>query len=93
MVERLADDHARASRIAAALAERWPGSVDPATIHTNIVCARLETLPERFVERLAASGVRAGTIDPRTVRFVTHKDVDDDAITGAIRAFDEVRAG
>ena len=29
MVERLADDHARARRLADALAERWPGSVDP----------------------------------------------------------------
>ena len=25
--------------------------------------------------------MRVGTIDPRTVRFVTHKDVDDDDIT------------
>jgi threonine aldolase len=91
MVERLADDHARARRLADALADRWPDSVDPATIHTNIVCARLDALPDRFVERLAAAGVRAGTIDPRTVRFVTHKDVDDDDIRHAIMAFDELR--
>jgi threonine aldolase len=93
MVERLADDHARAARLADALAQRWPGCVDPATIHTNIVCARLETLPDRFVERLAASGVRVGTIDPRTVRFVTHKDLDDDDVSRAISAFDEIRGG
>jgi len=91
MVERLADDHARAAKLADALAQRWPGCVDPATIHTNIVCARLESLPEHFVERLAASGVRAGTIDPRTVRFVTHRDVDDDDVSRAISAFDEIR--
>ena len=30
MVQRLADDHARARAIAEKLAERWPGSVDPA---------------------------------------------------------------
>jgi threonine aldolase len=91
MVERLADDHARARRLADALAARWPDSVDPATIHTNIVCARLDVLPDRFVDRLAAAGVRAGTIDPRTVRFVTHKDIDDDDIRRAIVAFDELR--
>jgi len=91
MVERLADDHARARRLAEALAHRWPDSVDPATIHTNIVCARLDALPGRFVERLAAAGVRAGTIDPRTVRLVTHKDVDDEDIRHAIVAFDELR--
>jgi hypothetical protein len=55
------------------------------------VCARLEELPDRFVERLAGAGVRCGTIDPRTVRFVTHKDVDDDGIARTIAAFDELR--
>jgi threonine aldolase len=92
MVERLADDHARARRIADALAARWPGSVDLATIHTNIVCARLEQLPDDFIERLAVAGVRSGTIDPRTVRFVTHKDVDDDDVARVIAAFDGLRA-
>jgi threonine aldolase len=91
MVERLADDHARARTLADALAARWPGSVDPETIHTNIVCARLEALPEHFIDKLASDGVRAGTIDPRTVRFVTHKDVDDDHISRTIAAFDELR--
>jgi threonine aldolase len=90
MVERLAEDHARARRLADALASRWPGSVDPETIRTNIVCADLRALPVDFVERLTRLGVHAGTIDPRTVRFVTHKDVDDDAITGTVGAFDEI---
>ena len=93
MVDRLADDHVRAHRLADALAQRWPRSVDPATVRTNIVCARLELLPEKFVERMAAAGVRCGTIDPRTVRLVTHKDVDDDGIARAIAAFDELRGG
>ena len=92
MVDRLADDHARARKLADALADRWPGSVDPATIHTNIVCARLEQLPENFIERLGTAGVRCGTIDPRTVRFVTHKDVNDEDLARAVAAFDELRA-
>jgi threonine aldolase len=92
MVDRLAEDHERAGRLAAALAERWPGSVDPRTIRTNIVCADLPRLPERFVDALAAVGIRVGTIDPRTVRFVTHKDVDDDAISATIDAFDRIAA-
>jgi threonine aldolase len=92
MVDRLADDHERARRLADALAERWPGSVDPEQVRTNIVCADLARLPERFVDALAARGVRVGTIDPRTVRFVTHKDVDDDALAAALRAFDQVAA-
>jgi threonine aldolase len=90
MVDRLADDHARARQLAGALAQRWPGSVDPAAIRTNIVCADGRALPAAFVERLGERGVRAGTIDARTVRLVTHKDVDDDAVAATIRAFDEL---
>jgi threonine aldolase len=90
MVERLADDHARAHVLAEALATRWPGSVDPVTVRTNIVCARLELLPDDFIARLSALGVRCGTIDPRTVRFVTHKDLDDGDIKRVVEAFDEL---
>ena len=55
------------------------------------MCAALARLPDHFVERLADLGVRCGTIDPRTVRMVTHKDVDDDAITRTVAVFDELR--
>ena len=64
---------------------------DPEIVLTNIVCARLERLPDKFIDRLAAAGVRAGTIDPRTVRLVTHKDVDDEGIARTIAAFDDLR--
>lgn len=90
MVERLADDHARARRLAEAIAQAWPGSVDPEAVRTNIVCADLHALPDTFVERLGEAGVQCGTIDPRTVRFVTHKDVDDAAIDRAIAVLREV---
>jgi threonine aldolase len=86
MVDRLADDHARARRLAEALAERFPGSVDPAAVRTNIVCAAASALPESFLDDLAAQGVRAGTIDQMTVRLVTHKDVDDADIDRAVAA-------
>jgi threonine aldolase len=91
MVDRLADDHQRARTLAEAMADRWPGSVDAAEVRTNIVCAPASRLPDRFVERLAALGVQSGTIDPRTIRLVTHKDIDDDAVKHAISAFDELR--
>jgi threonine aldolase len=77
MVERLADDHARARRIGEALADRHPGALDPGDVRTNIVCAAASALPDDYLDRLAAAGVLAGTIDPQTVRLVTHKDVDD----------------
>jgi threonine aldolase len=86
MVERLADDHARARRIADAIAERFPGALDPDLVRTNIVCCPIDALPERTLERLGGDGILAGTLDPSTYRFVLHKDVDDDGVDRACRA-------
>ena len=90
MVERLADDHARAKRLAEVLADRFAGSLDPASVETNIVCAPLDRLPDKIVGRLDEHGVAIGTIDARTARFVTHKDVDDDALERAVVAIDAI---
>jgi len=92
MVERLADDHERARRLAAALADRFPGSVDT-PVETNIVCACASALPEGIIPALSARGILAGTIDVDTVRFVTHKDVDDADVTRAIDALDDIARG
>jgi threonine aldolase len=88
MVDRLVDDHARARRLAEALAARWPGSVDPAVVVTNIVCASLAAVPAGFVDRLAAQGIRTGYLGAATVRLVTHCDVDDADVDRAVAAFD-----
>jgi threonine aldolase len=84
MVDRLADDHARARRLAEALSDAFPGSVEPDAVATNIVCAPAAAFPNTLLDALAADGVLAGTIDVDTVRFVTHKDVDDAGIDHAI---------
>ncbi|MEX2256968.1 MAG: GntG family PLP-dependent aldolase [Acidimicrobiia bacterium] len=89
MVDRLAEDHVRARRLAEVLAELFPGSVDPGSVRTNIICTSLVALPDGIVARLEARGVRSGTIDARTVRFVTHHDVDDPGIE---RSVDALRA-
>ncbi len=91
MVDRLADDHHRARAFADALADRWPGSVDPSRVHTNIVCADLAVLPHELLARLAEAGVLADLLDPYTVRFVFHLDVDDDGLAHAIGALDSLR--
>jgi threonine aldolase len=90
MVERLTDDHARARRLAEAVAEAFPDSVDPGTVHTNIVCAPAAAFPPDFLHALAADGVLAGTVDPDTVRFVTHKDVDDAALDHAVAVLQRI---
>ena len=86
MVDRLADDHARARRLAEAVAERWPdGGCDPADIKTNVVTWRHPD-PLSLVDHLAGEGVLAGTIAPGVVRVVTHHDVDDDGVGRAAKA-------
>ncbi len=90
MVDRLADDHERARRLAEAVAARFPQAVDPERVETNIVCARKAGLPDGIVDQLEDRGVRTGLIDAQTVRFITHKDVDDDGLERAIGALDEL---
>jgi len=92
MVERLADDHERARRLADALSDRFPGSVDT-PVETNIVCACASALPDNILAELGARGILAGTIDVDTVRFVTHKDVDDADMTRVIGALDDIARG
>jgi threonine aldolase len=94
-VDRLAEDHANARRLAEGLAD-LPGVVlDPATVETNIVLFDL-TGPldaAAVVDRLLAHGVRTGAMGPRTVRAVTHLDVSTAQIDRAIEAARAVLAG
>ena len=86
MVDRLADDHARAGRLADVVAGHWPdGGLDPATVRTNIVTFRPPD-PDALLAHLADRGVLAGTIAPGVVRLVTHHDVDDAGIDRAAAA-------
>jgi threonine aldolase len=74
MVGRLAEDHAHARLLAAALGGRPGVRVAPA--ETNIVVAELEARPAPdLVAALRAEGVLATAMDARTIRFVTHHDV------------------
>jgi len=87
MVDRLADDHDRARRLAAAVDERWPGSNRgaPPELMTNIVLFAHDD-PPSLLAHLAGEGVGAVTLGPRLIRLVTHADVDDDGIDRAVAA-------
>lgn len=84
-VERLAEDHARARRLADGLVELGGVELDPARVETNIVVFSVADAPG-LVERLLTEGVRAGALDAQTVRMVTHLDVDDAGIERALAA-------
>jgi threonine aldolase len=86
-VDRLADDHARAKRLALGLAEAGL-AVDPDRVETNFVQIDVAPLTQgEAVVKLAEQGVGlSGTIHPTVLRAVTHLDVGDDDIDGALEA-------
>ena len=87
-VERLADDHANAKRLAAGIAEAWPGSIDPAGVETNILYVYTgDQDAEVTAGALKEKGVLVGPIGARRLRLVTHRDVDAAGIERAIDAF------
>ena len=83
-VERLADDHENARALAAGLDAIDGLGVD--SPDTNIVLVETRGPAERFVERIAAEGVRASAFGEHTVRLCTHWDVDDEDVEEAIES-------
>jgi threonine aldolase len=82
---RLADDHARARALAVTLARCPRVSVDVPAVETNIVLARLQRdePAQGVVDELTAAGLLCGAYDRRTLRFVTHLEIDDEALGAA----------
>jgi threonine aldolase len=82
-VERLADDHANAARLAAGLRDAgytvWP-------VETNIVIFEVPGDAGEWCAALERQGVRMGATGTSTVRAVTHLDVDSDGISRALQA-------
>lgn len=91
-LSRLGDDHRRAQDLALALS-RLPGLLlDPTSVETNIVIARLALeAPEPAALCAAVSEeVRALPFGARAIRLVTHLDVGDADIERAVSAFARV---
>jgi threonine aldolase len=88
MVERLADDHANARRLAEGFADALPGSVHLEAVDTNMVFADVgDRDVERVVDAMAADGVHVASVTPGVFRAVTHKDVTAAGIERAIASF------
>ena len=92
-VERLAQDHANARRLAEGLAEIPNVVLDPKQVETNLVFFDLATSNAAEVEeRLQAEGVRIGAMSDQQMRAVTHLGVDGDDIERALQAVAAVLA-
>ena len=77
-VERLADDHRRAARLAEVLRQQ-PYVAEVLDPETNLVIFRLHAAQPAadFLATLEAQGIRASNFGPQWIRFVTHLDVND----------------
>jgi threonine aldolase len=77
---RLADDHVLAQKLALGFAERFPGSIDPAEVDTNLVLIDFSALGLAWDDvsgRLAGANLKANPPIRGSWRIVTHRDVDD----------------
>ena len=77
MVERLADDHLNARRMAEALAGIPGLTIDPARVQTNIVIFEppSEWEPQAFIRAAEEKGVLLTPFGGRRIRAMTHADV------------------
>ncbi len=86
-IDRLAEDHRRASQLAESLAQLPIFEFDPASVETNLVYARLTdaAIEQRgdafeWQDLLEEVGVRCYAESTTTLRFVTHLDLNDDLV-------------
>lgn len=85
MIDRLADDHATARRLARGLAALPGLEIDAEAVQTNIVIFRVVDEPSAaLVGRLREAGVLCGAPSPQTIRMVTHLGIDHAEIDEAL---------
>ena len=79
-INRLAEDHARAKKIAIALAAHDSSLIDPTTVETNIVGLELSQAgitASDFAVRCKDNGLWLSALGKTYARLVTHLDFDD----------------
>jgi threonine aldolase len=93
MVDRLADDHANARKLAEGLAQMPGVTIDPSQIHTNIVyfeVNREDITVEGLVKCLDDHGARMLPVGPGRIRAVTHYHISPDDIDYVLEVFAKV---
>ncbi|MFQ5899438.1 MAG: low-specificity L-threonine aldolase [Candidatus Methylomirabilia bacterium] len=94
MVDRLAEDHENARRLAAGLSTLPSVRLDLARVQSNLVIFSVERPggAEELVRESLARKVKVHQIGPASIRCVTHKDVDREDIDRTLSVFQEIAA-
>jgi len=93
MIDRLAEDHSNARRLAEGIHRIRPDLLDLDLVQTNI--ALLDTKPlglpaAQLAAKLSEAGVRCLPMHPLRIRFVTHHDVTSADIDRALNAITDL---
>jgi threonine aldolase len=86
-VDRLAEDHVRAHRLAEAVNAMDGFTVNLDSVETNMVYINGELSAPQILEGLAANGVDVLEVGPTAVRAVVHLHITDEDIDRTIAAF------
>ncbi len=92
MVDRLKDDHVRAKRLARGISGLPGVTIDPETVETDILIFGFEhprLSCQDMLEKMKEKGILALAVSGG-IRMVTHKDVGDEDVERAIKAFREI---
>jgi threonine aldolase len=91
MVDRLAEDHARAKRFAQKIQGASGISCDQDRVITNMVMVDTSSPAAEVMAFLAGQGVLCLPTGPNRLRFVFHVDVDDEKTDRAIEALNLIK--
>lgn len=92
MIDRLADDHEKASKLADGLAVIKGIKIEN-QVETNIVLVNVENTgktAQEFIDLLKKENVLAVPFGPYTVRFTTHYDVSSEQINSALGKINQI---
>ncbi len=94
LVDRLAEDHSRARRLAAAIG-RLPGCrIDLEEVETNIVMVHRPGADAIDLERaLRERGILTFAVSAEKLRLVTHRDILEEDVDRAVQAFVRICGG
>jgi len=88
-IERLAEDHDNATRLADALRDKDQVTLEP--VQTNIVIFTLDGIgAEDFAEKMLAEGILVNVVSSKKIRLVTHLDVSPEQALAAAGAMDAI---